>query len=149
MANKSKYETHVLPYLDKISEWYEFLSEGQIAKSLGVAARTFVGYKKDHPELVECLKKGREELVIELKETLKRKAKGYTYTETKRTIREIDGKRVTLVEEFERHAQPDVGAIHLLLKNLDDTWRNDDAETMKLKKEQVKIAKEKAENAAW
>lgn len=149
MANRSKYETHVLPYLDKIAEWYEFLNEGQIAKRLGVAAKTFIGYKKEHPELAECLKKGREELVVELKETLKRKAKGYTYTETKRTIREIEGKRVTLVEEFERHAQPDVGAIHLLLKNLDDTWRNDDAETMKIKKEQVKIAKEKAENSGW
>lgn len=149
MANKSKYETHVLPYLDKISEWYGFLNEGQIAKRLGIAAKTFTGYKKDHPELAERLKKCREELIIELKETLKRKAKGYTYTDKKRTIREVEGKKVVLVEEFERHAQPDVGAIHLLLKNLDDTWRNDDAETMKIKKEQVKIAKEKAENSGW
>lgn len=149
MANKSKYETHVLPYLDKISEWYEFLNEGQIAKRLGIAAKTFTGYKKEHSELAERLKKGREELIFELKETLKRKAKGYTYTETKRTIREVDGKQVQVTEEFERHAQPDVGAIHLLLKNLDEMWRNDDAETMKIKKEQVKIAKEKAENAAW
>ena len=149
MAQRSKYETHVKPRLEEISKWYEFLNDSQIAKKLGISQRTFTNYKRDHEELQKALLKGREELVADLKETLKRKAKGYTYVETKRTIREVDGKKTVLVEEFEHHAQPDLGAIHLLLKNLDETWRNDDAETMKLKKEQVKIAKEKAENAAW
>ncbi len=146
MAQKGKYETHVKPRLKEIAEWYEFYTEGQIAKKLGITQRTFTSYKKDHAELQEALISGRDALITELKKTMKQKAKGFTYTETKRTIREIDGKRTVLVEEYERYAQPDTGAIHLLLKNLDDTWRNDDKATMDIKRGQLELAREKEEN---
>lgn len=146
MAQKGKYETHVKPRLKEIAEWYEFYTEGQIAKKLGITQRTFTSYKKDHPELQEALISGRDALITDLKKTMKQKAKGFTYTETKRTIREIDGKRTVLIEEFERYAQPDTGAIHLLLKNLDETWRNDDKATMDIKRGQLDLAREKEEN---
>ena len=80
---------------------------------------------------------------------LQKKAQGYYYEETKTCVREVDGKSVKVIEKYKKYAHPDTGAIHLLLKNLDDTWRNDDAETMKIKKDQLKIQKEKAENSAW
>ena len=146
MAQKGKYETHVKPRLKEIAEWYEFYTEGQIAKKLGITQRTFTSYKKDHAELQEALIGGRDTLITDLKKTMKQKAKGFTYTETKRTIREIDGKRTVLVEEYERYAQPDTGAIHLLLKNLDETWRNDDKATMDIKRGQLELAREKEEN---
>ena len=146
MAQKGKYETHVKPRLKEIAEWYEFYTEGQIAKKLGITQRTFTSYKKDHAELQEALISGRDALITDLKKTMKQKAKGFTYTETKRTIREIDGKRTVLIEEFERYAQPDTGAIHLLLKNLDETWRNDDKATMDIKRGQLELAREKEEN---
>lgn len=146
MAQKGKYETHVKPRLKEIAEWYEFYTEGQIAKKLGITQRTFTSYKKDHAELQEALISGRDALITDLKKTMKQKAKGFTYTETKRTVREIDGKRTVLVEEYERYAQPDTGAIHLLLKNLDDTWRNDDKATMDIKRGQLDLAREKEEN---
>lgn len=146
MAQKGKYETHVKPRLEEIAEWYEFYTEGQIAKKLGITQRTFTTYKKDHAELQEALISGRDALITDLKKTMKQKAKGFTYMETKRTVREIDGKRTVLVEEYERYAQPDTGAIHLLLKNLDDTWRNDDKATMDIKRGQLELAREKEEN---
>ena len=146
MAQKGKYETHVKPRLKEIAEWYEFYTEGQIAKKLGITQRTLTSYKKDHAELQEALISGRDALITDLKKTMKQKAKGFTYTETKRTIREIDGKRTVLIEEFERYAQPDTGAIHLLLKNLDETWRNDDKATMDIKRGQLELAREKEEN---
>ena len=146
MAQKGKYETHVKPRLKEIAEWYEFYTEGQIAKKLGITQRTFTSYKKDHAELQEALISGRDALITDLKKTMKQKAKGFTYKETKRTIREIDGKRTVLVEEYERYAQPDTGAIHLLLKNLDETWRNDDKATMDIKRGQLELAREKEEN---
>ena len=146
MAQKGKYETHVKQRLEEIAEWYEFYTEGQIAKKLGITQRTFTSYKKDHAELQEALISGRDALITDLKKTMKQKAKGFTYTETKRTIREIDGKRTVLIEEYERYAQPDTGAIHLLLKNLDDTWRNDDKATMDIKRGQLELAREKEEN---
>ena len=45
--------------------------------------------------------------------------------------------------------QPDTGAIHLLLKNIDPNWRNDDATTLELKKRQTEIAEKKADAAEW
>ena len=149
MGRKDRYKTHVEPYLKQIGEWYQLLTEEQIAKKLGISPRTFDTYKTKHPELVEVLRSGRETLIEDLKGNLKKKAAGYFYEETKTSIREFDGKTIKTIEKYKKYAHPDVGAIHLLLKNLDETWRNDDAETMKIKKEQVKIAKEKAENAAW
>lgn len=150
MGRKSKYETHVKPYLQQIEEWYQDLDERQIAEErLGIAVSTFENYKKKYPELREALKKGRQQLVSELKASLKKKAKGYTYEETKTTIRDEGGKKVTTIEKIKKYAHPDTGAIHLLLKNYDPTWTNDDQTTIDLKREQLELAKQKAENDNW
>jgi hypothetical protein len=152
MGRKNKYESHVKPYLADIPKWYETMTEGQIAKKLGVSSSAFEVYKNQNPELVECLQKGKDILVDELKDTLRTKAKGFHYKETKRTyIETLDGEKVgeIKVEEVEKYAVPDTGAIHLLLKNLDENWRNDDSETMKLKREKLEFEKQKAESESW
>ena len=149
MGRKGRYETHVKPYLSKISEWYEFLNEEQIAKKLGVSTASFEKYKREHKELREVLRNGREALVEDLKTSLKKKAQGYYYEETKTFVREVDGKTTKTIEKYKKYAQPDLGAIHLLLKNLDDAWRNDDKPTMDLKREQMELAKKKQEEAGW
>lgn len=150
MGRKSKYETHVKPYLSQIEEWYQDLDEQQIAvERLGIAVSTFENYKKKYPELQEALKKGKQHLVGELKASLKKKAKGFYYEETKTSIREEGGKRVQVIEKYKKYAQPDTGAIHLLLKNYDPTWTNDDQTTIDLKREQLELAKQKAENDNW
>lgn len=143
MARTSEYERRVKPELEKIKEWSGFLSEKDICNKLGISQSTFVAYKKKHPELQEVIDEGRKELVAELKSTLKQKAKGFHYIETKKTIRNVDGVKTQVVEEFEKYSPPDTGAIHLLLKNLDAEWRNDDMPTMKLKAEKLEIEKQK------
>lgn len=150
MGRKSKYETHVKPYLSQIEEWYQDLDEQQIAvERLGIAVSTFENYKKKYPELREALKKGRQHLVGELKASLKKKAKGFYYDETKTSTRDEGEKHVRVVETYTKYAQPDTGAIHLLLKNYDPTWTNDDQTTIDLKREQLEIAKQKAEKDNW
>ena len=152
MGRKNKYESHVKPYLADIPKWYETMTEGQIAKKLGVSSSAFEVYKNQNPELVECLQKGKDILVDELKDTLRTKAKGFHYKETKRTFIEgPDGKPIgeVKVEETEKYAVPDTGAIHLLLKNLDEQWRNDDKATMDLKREKLELDKQKAESEDW
>ena len=150
MGRKSRYETHVKPYLNQIQEWYEDLDERQIAvDKLGIAVSTWEKYKRENPELREVLKRGKQQLVSELKTSLKKKAKGFYYEETKTCIREVDGRQVKTIEKYKKYAQPDTGALHLLLKNLDETWHNDDIETINMKKEQLKIAREKMENDNW
>lgn len=149
MGRKNRYETFVQPRLAEIAEWVQLLTEDQIAKRLGVSPRSFATYKAKHEELQEALKKGAETLVEDLKLTLKKKAKGFEYKERKITVRNVDGKKVRIVEEYERYAQPDLGAIHLLLKNLDPDWRNDDQTTIDLKREKLELEKERAENSKW
>lgn len=149
MGRKGRYETHVKPRLKEIADWYEHSTEKQIASKLGVSETSFEKYKKQYPELQECLKNSRENYIDTLKSTLKKKAAGYYYEETKTYIQEKDGKKIKTVEHYKRYAHPDLGAIHLLLKNLDDSWRNDDKTAVDIKKQQLEIQREKAENAAW
>ena len=149
MGRKGRYETHVQPFLNDIAEWYGLINEDQIAKKLGISVASFEKYKNEHPELRDALKKGKEDLIEELKTTLKKKAKGFYYEETKTYIKQENGKEVKTVEKHKKYAQPDTGAIHLLLKNLDDTWRNDDKATQDLKKEKLDLDRQKAENENW
>lgn len=150
MGRKNKYETHVKPYLNQIQEWYGELDERQIAVDrLGIAVSTWEKYKKQYPELREVLKKGKQELVSELKTSLKKKAKGFYYEETKTCIREVDGKQVKVIEKYKKYAQPDTGALHLLLKNLDNDWHNDDKTTIDLKKKQLELNERKIEADEW
>lgn len=148
-GRKGKYETHVKPRLEEIEEWYELLTEEQIAKKLGISVASFENYKNTFPELREALKRGRETLVEELKNTLKKKAKGYNYEETKTYIKKEGGKEIQVIEKYKKYSHPDTAAIHLLLKNLDENWRNEDMATMKLKEEKLKLDRERMENDQW
>lgn len=151
---KSKYDSHVKPHLEKITKWTEDLTDEQIAARLKISRKSFIEYKKQHPELVEALEKGKKRLVVELKDTLKKKAKGFYYEEVK-TVKihnpdsEAETEWIEKIEINRKYAQPDTGAAHLLLKNLDPTWRNDDAETMSLKRKQVELQKQKLEQDNW
>lgn len=150
MGRKSRYETHVAPYLDKIPIWYETMTEAQIASDmLHISVCSLEKYKAEHEELRDSLSKGKKQLIAQLKDTLKKKAQGFEYEETKTTIRDENGKQVKVIEKYKKYAQPDTGAIHLLLKNLDENWHNDDTETLEIKKKQVEIAKKKADAAEW
>lgn len=152
MGRKNKYESNVKPYLSEIPKWYETMTEGQIAQKLGVSVASFENYKIKYPELVACLNKGKEILADDLKDSLRKKAKGFYYTETKRTfITDANGKQIgtVKVETTEKYAAPDTGAIHLLLKNLDEAWRNDDKETMDLKRRKIELDEQKAANDSW
>ena len=149
MGRKNKYETHVKPRLEEIKEWIQYEPEDVIAKRCGVAVSSFENYKRDHEELREALKEGRDKLVIKLKETLKKKALGFKYTERKTILREYGGKKAKIIEEVERYAQPDLGSIHLLLKNLDSNWHNDDAETISQKRKALEQGDRRIDNGEW
>ena len=149
MGRNNKFDTHVRPRFEEIKVWYQDLTEKEITKKLGISVRAWENYKKEYPELVEVLKDSKTELKRELKESLKKKAKGYYYEETKTFIREENGKTVKTVEKFKKYAQPDTGAIHLLLKNIDDDWRNDDLVTIKRKEKELQLRDRQIENNEW
>ena len=149
MGRVGLYDTKVQPRLTEIAEWIQTMTERQIASKLGIGYRTFCTYKAKHADLQTALKNGKDDLVVELKLTLKKKALGYFYKETKTYIKAEEGRQIRIVEEVERYAHPDTGAIHLLLKNLDESWRNDDQTTVDLKRERLALERDKEENKNW
>ena len=127
------------------------MSENEIVSELGISKSSWSEYKAIHEEMREALQRGREKLCTRVKKALLEAAEGYEYTETEE-IRELDedGAMVlTKTRTMKRRAKKDVVAAHLLLKNNDPDWRNDDFQTMELKKKQVDIAQQKADDANW
>lgn len=149
-GRKSKYETHIKPNLDKIRELASSHLEKDIAKQLGVSISTFMDMKRKHPELQEALKKGQQELILDLKSALIKKALGYEYEE--KTINNGFDKNGNVVETTTIHKKivhPDVAAIHLLLKNYDrDNWA-DDWHNRHIKDEEIKIKLKALEQHEW
>jgi len=57
MPRKSKYESHIAPYLEDIKKWRaERLSIASIAKELSIGLETLNRARAVHPELEEALK---------------------------------------------------------------------------------------------
>jgi len=137
----NKYKSHVEPRLDEIAEMCLTMTEKQIAECLGVGYTAWKQYKKEFPPLLSALKKGRENLVKDLKSTLIRKAHGFQYEERK--IVKEDGK-VVKEEIMIKSALPDVASINLLLKNYDEEWSND-PQAYELKKRELELRERQVE----
>ncbi len=139
-GRKSAYEERIKPNFAAITEMCKTMTDKQIAKKIGVSYSAFNKYKATKKEFAEILKKGRENLVVELRSVLINRAKGFHFTETKITI-DADGKIKT--ENTERYALPDVAALNLLLKNYDkENWANDPQE-LELKKRELALKEER------
>ena len=141
-----KYHTHIEPYLNRIAEMAWDMTEKQIAETLGVSYTSFREMKKKYPALSDSLKKGRKELVLELKSTLIRKAKGFQYSE-KKIIKE--GGKIVREEEYIRSCLPDVAALNLLLKNYDaENWSND-PQVIRLRERELELREKQIEENNW
>lgn len=146
VGRKSKYEDYVEPHLAEISKWAGNMTEQQIAKKLGVGYRNFCDYKRKYPQLEQAIKKGRQDLVVELKSLLIKKAKGFTYEE-KKVISDSEGyirKEIT-----QKYALPDTASINLLLKNYDkENWSND-PQMIELRKKELELKEKQIESNNW
>lgn len=139
MGRPNKYKTHIEPYLDKIPKMMCYMTQEQAAKELGITYPSWCTYKKKHPEFAQAIVDGKRDLVIELKDCLIKKAKGYTAIETKEVENSKGGwEKITT----EKHYPPDIGAINLLLKNLDkDNWAND-PQNLEVRKQELELRRE-------
>lgn len=142
----NKYESNVKPRLDEIRKLCLTMTEKQIAEYLGVGYSSWCDYKNKYSELSDALKKGRESLVLELKSTLIRKARGFNYSE-KKTIKENG--HIVREEIYEKASLPDVAALNLLLKNYDkDNWSND-PQMLKLREKELELKEKQIEDRLW
>ena len=78
-----------------IQKWArDGLTELQMQKNIGVGKTAWEKYKKEHPELREALKKGKEVFITEVENALAKRALGFEYEESKTYIKNEDGKEV-------------------------------------------------------
>lgn len=169
VGRKNRYETHVKPFLGQIREWCNTMTEKQMAEKLGIAYSTWNKYRIENAELMEILKKGRSDLVSDLRSALIKKAKGYEYTETKVITEavkwpeemydllisagfseeQISQSKLVRTEVMNKHASPDVAALNLALKNYDkENWAND-PQMLKLREKEIELRERQIENNEW
>lgn len=144
MPRKSKWETHVQPHLEKIKEWSAEMTETDIWKRLAISAPTWEKCKREHPELRQALL-GKQKLIGDVRNALLKRALGFEYEETKKSIRKDDqGRDVVYTEITKRYSPPDVGACNSILQNIDPTWYRDRA-AYELKRQELELKKIKLE----
>ena len=117
---KGKYEYWLTPEgLIKLEGWArDGLTDEQIAKNMKISPATLYNWKKDHLEILESLKKGKEVVDYEVENALLKRALGYTIKEETLTK---DGELV----EVEKEVPGDVTAQIFWLKNRKpDVWRD-------------------------
>lgn len=152
-GRKSAYEEKIKSRFSDIEKWLKGgATERQVANALGVAYSTFNKYKVEKEEFSELLKSvDRSEIILDLRSALLKKALGYTYEEKKQYIKKdlITGHDIQYTEIITKPAHPDVAAINLALKNYDkENWSND-PQMIELKKQELELRKQIAEEKAW
>ena len=149
-GRKNAYETVIKPRFDDILKWLRSgATEEQICKNLGISQQTFYKYKQEYTEFLELLKKGRENLVEQLRGALIKKALGFEYKESKRITKYEDGNEIIQTEEYTKQSLPDVAAANLLLKNYDkENWSND-PRSDDLKREELEMKKKLFDKENW
>lgn len=144
---------------DDIEKWLKAgLAEYQICKNLSIGKTTWEKYKKSHPELRELLKKGRENQISEVENSLFKNATGYYYYEDvaqkvktkvktpEGEIREEEHLETVRVKKFKG---PETGAIAFFLKNKSKREWTDNPQAMDIKREELEIRKKESEFKAW
>lgn len=139
---KGKYEYWLTPEgLLKLEAWArDGLTDEQIAHNMGIGTTTLYNYKRDHMEIVEALKKGKEVVDIQVENALLKRALGYTYTEVTREQVPATGEMI-ITKKVTKEVQPDVTAQIFWLKNRrPDRWRDkQDIQVTGLEKEKTKL----------
>ena len=124
---KGKYEYWLTPEgLLLLEAWARNgLTDEQIAHNMGISKATLYNYKRDHLDILEALKKGKEVVDIQVENALLKRALGYQYKEVK--TEEYKGKDgpVKNVTTTIKEVVPDTTAQIFWLKNRKpEVWRD-------------------------
>lgn len=156
-GRKKKYETHVLPFFDKIDEMLnKGASEKQCAEALGISYPAWNNYKKDYPAFGELCSKPRTKLIEELRSALVKRALGFEYEEKEQYIKqEIDpiskqptGSKFMHTKIVTKYQPPDCTAIFGALNIYDDEYVKD-KKNYELKQQELELRRMQAEIKDW
>ena len=125
---KSKWE-QVKDKLTLVEGWArDGLTDEQIANNLGIGKTTFYKLIKEHSELSEHLKKGKEIIDYEVENALLKRALGYEYIETTKEIAfnpKTGKNELQITKKVTKQVAPDTTAQIFWLKNRKtDRWKD-------------------------
>lgn len=135
--------------LEQIKEWKKLgATDEQICKQIGVSLSTWYKHIKENPHISDAIKTGTQFFVLELKGELARKAFKHTLETKKQYIKKDleTGHSTQYTEITTKEVDGDTGALHLLLKNLDKENWSENWQSYDLKKQELELRKEMAEN---
>lgn len=147
MGRPSRYEAEIKPHIEDIKK---AVASGatveEIAAAFGIAVSTLHKYKAEKKELKDAFTRGRARVVFDIKAALLKKALGFEYEEEKRVGRkDKDGENIILVEKYKRYSTPSETAAAMLLRNYDETWRDNDKASAEIKRQEADLRKAIAE----
>ena len=94
------------------------LTDEQIAKNIGISTATLYNWKRDHLEILEALKRGKEVVDILVENALLKRALGYKYDE-------VTKENGVITKVVTKQVAPDTTAQIFWLKNRKpDDWRD-------------------------
>lgn len=143
-GRKTVYDTHIKPRLQDIRKWRKVgATVENMCDVLGVSKTTFHKYLNEQDEFADAYKKGKAELVIDLRGELARIAFKHSLETKKQYIRQDmeTGHKTQYTEITTREVDGDIAAINLLLKNLDENWSND-PQNLALRKQELELRKQ-------
>ena len=116
---RSKFETHVKPYLERIQLWVaKGATQKEVAEKLGVSLSTLKDMKGKHPALLTALEapKGYVDDLVEA--ALFKRCTGYDYEEvTKWQTIGRNGELLWLEKKTKKHLPPDPSSVQFWLTN--------------------------------
>ena len=160
-------KNNIAERIDDIRLMAQTMSDMEIAEELGVSKATWYRMLKEHPEIEDAVDDGRSRLTVKLKDALIKRALGYEYTESSTvaervrypkemyqmlldagfTPEQLEQGRVIRTEYKKKYCHPDVMAIKLLLKNLDDTVKwSDNPMELEIRQKELELKEKAAEN---
>lgn len=151
MGRKSKVDL-IRNNIEQIKKWKQLgATDDQIAEQLGMSRSTWYEHMKNNPDLSDAVKRGVEDFVMDLRGELARQAFKHTLVTTK-VYRKVDLETKHMTEYTEtttKEVDGNIGANHLLQKNLDpENWK-ENWDNYEFRKKELEIRQQMADNAGF
>lgn len=150
-GRKSK-ESVIRENLEQIKKWKRLgATDEQVAKQLGISRSTWYDHLAKNPDLSDAIKTSVEYFVMDLRGELARQAFKHTLETKKQYIKKDleTGHSTQYTEITSKEVDGNIGAAHLLLKNLDAANWKENWDSYEFKKQELEIKKQMADNALF
>lgn len=127
-GRKTKWETHIEPYLDVIEYWYsQGMTEKEICTRLDVSVNLWSRKKNEKKQLSEALTRARRKRFVVLSQAVENCAVGGKQKEIKKEVITVDDKGRTIkIVEAEKIIPPNFSALKYLLSKIEpEIWDED------------------------